>query len=106
MEVSGQLHTRPLYPRERKPSTHWIGGWVGFRAVLDVVVKRIIHSPRRESNPRTPVIQPVAQRYTDRAISHILYLHRTISNTVVLYIFTIRFSKVCGVITVSEDNSF
>jgi hypothetical protein len=25
-------------PRERAPSTHWIGGWVGPRAVLDVVV--------------------------------------------------------------------
>jgi hypothetical protein len=52
-------------PRERAPGTHWIGGWVGPRAVLDAVVKRKIPSPNRESNPRTPVIQPVAQRYTD-----------------------------------------
>jgi hypothetical protein len=37
---------------------------VGPRAVLDAVVKRKIPSPRRESNPRTPIIQPVAQRYT------------------------------------------
>jgi hypothetical protein len=51
--------------RERAPGTHWIGGWVGPRAVLDAVVKRIIPSPRRESNPRTPIVQPVAQRYTD-----------------------------------------
>jgi hypothetical protein len=35
---------------------------VGPRAVLDVVVKRKIPSPRRESNPRTPIFQPVAQR--------------------------------------------
>jgi len=34
---------------------------VGPRAVLDAVVKRKIPSPRRESNPRTPVVQPVAQ---------------------------------------------
>jgi hypothetical protein len=27
-------------PRERAPVTHWIGGWVGPRANLDVVVKR------------------------------------------------------------------
>jgi hypothetical protein len=27
------------------------------------VVKRKIPSPRRESNPRTLIIQPVAQRY-------------------------------------------
>jgi hypothetical protein len=41
---------------------------VGPRAVLDAVVKRKIPSPRRESNPRTPIVQPAAQRYTDRAI--------------------------------------
>jgi hypothetical protein len=29
------------------------------RAVLDAVVKRKIPSPRRESNPRTPIVQPV-----------------------------------------------
>jgi hypothetical protein len=56
-------------PRERDPGTHWIGGWVGPRAVLDAVVKRKILSSRRESNPRTPIIQPVAQRYTDWAIT-------------------------------------
>jgi hypothetical protein len=26
-------------------------------------------SPRRESNPGTPIVQPVAQRYTDWAIT-------------------------------------
>jgi hypothetical protein len=33
------------------------------------VVKRKIPSPRRESNLRTPIVQPVAQRYTDWAVS-------------------------------------
>jgi hypothetical protein len=28
--VSGQL-----YPRERVADTHWLGGWVDFRARLD-----------------------------------------------------------------------
>jgi hypothetical protein len=51
--------------RERADGTHWIGGWVGPRTVLDTVVKRKIPSPRRESNPRIPIIRPVAQRYTD-----------------------------------------
>jgi hypothetical protein len=37
---------------------------VGPRAVLDPVVKRKIPSLRRESNPRTPIVQPLAQRYT------------------------------------------
>jgi hypothetical protein len=35
------------------------------RAVLDVVVKRKIPSHRRESNPRTLIVQPVTQRYPD-----------------------------------------
>jgi hypothetical protein len=38
---------------------------MGPRVVLEAVVKRKVPSPRRESNPRTPIIQPVAQRYTD-----------------------------------------
>jgi hypothetical protein len=37
---------------------------VGPRAVLDAVVKRKIPSPRRDSNPRTLIIQFVAQRHT------------------------------------------
>jgi hypothetical protein len=34
-----------------------------------MVVKRKISSPQWESNPRTPIIQPIAQCYTDRAIT-------------------------------------
>jgi hypothetical protein len=66
MEVSGQLHAlAALSPGKRAPGTHWIGGWVGARAILDTVVKRKIPSPHQESNPRTPIVQPVAQCYTD-----------------------------------------
>jgi hypothetical protein len=39
-------------PRERSPGTHWIGGWMGRRAVLDAVVKRKIPSPSRDSGYR------------------------------------------------------
>jgi hypothetical protein len=56
-------------PRGRAPGTHLIGGWVGPRAILDVVVKRKIPSPRQESNPRTPIVQSLAQRYTDWVIT-------------------------------------
>jgi hypothetical protein len=56
-------------PRERVPGTHWIGGWVGPRAVLEAVVKRKIPSPRRESNPRTPIVHPVVSHYTGWAIT-------------------------------------
>jgi hypothetical protein len=60
---------RPLYRQGKTPGTHWIGGWVGPRAVPDAVVKRKIPSPSRESKPRTPIFQLVARRYTDWAIS-------------------------------------
>jgi hypothetical protein len=70
MEVSGQLHAlAALPPKERAPGTHWIGGLVGPRAVLDAVVKKEIPSPRQESNPRTPIVQPAAQSYTAWAIT-------------------------------------
>jgi hypothetical protein len=48
---------------------------VGPRAGLDAVVKRKIPSPHRESNPRTPIVQPIAQRNTNRAIivSYVIY---------------------------------
>jgi hypothetical protein len=38
---------------------------VGPTAILDTVVKRKIPSLLRESNPRTTIIEPIAQRYTD-----------------------------------------
>jgi hypothetical protein len=46
-------------PREIAHGTHWIGGWVGPRAVLDAVMKRKIPSPGRKSKHRTPIVQPV-----------------------------------------------
>jgi hypothetical protein len=65
---------RPLYPRERAPGNHWIGGWVGPRAVLNTaMVKRTI--PSQES---TPIVHTVAQRYTDWAIPA---LYSKVSNT-------------------------
>jgi hypothetical protein len=63
------LHPGRFTPRERAPPPHWKGGWVRPRAVLDAVVKRKISGPRQESNPRTPIVQPVAQRYTDWSIT-------------------------------------
>jgi hypothetical protein len=61
--------------KERAPGTNWIEGWVGPRAVLDAVVKRKIPSPRQESNSRTPIVQTVAQRYTDWAAGNIIMLY-------------------------------
>jgi hypothetical protein len=66
MAVSGRLHApAALPPKKRAPGTHWIGSWVVLRAILDAVVKKKIPSPRWKSNPGTPIVQSVAQRYTD-----------------------------------------
>jgi hypothetical protein len=56
-----RLASRPgrFTSRERASGTHWIGSWVGRRAILDAVVKRKIPSLRRESNLRIPIVQPV-----------------------------------------------
>jgi len=51
MEVSGQLRAR-----WKNPGTPWIWVWVGVRAGLDVMAKRI---PGPAGN-RSPVVQPVA----------------------------------------------
>jgi hypothetical protein len=64
-EWSASLPSR-FTPRERAPGTHWIGGWVGPRAVLDAVVKRTIPSLRRESNPRTPIVQRIVRNRKSR----------------------------------------
>jgi hypothetical protein len=51
-------------PRKRDPGTHWIGGWLGLRAVLDAVVKRKIPIPLGNriletwSSARSPVAIP------------------------------------------------
>jgi hypothetical protein len=44
---------RPLYLQGKSPWYHWVGGWVGPRAILATVVKRKILSPFRASNPRS-----------------------------------------------------
>jgi hypothetical protein len=54
-------------PGERAPSTHWIGGWVGPEAGLDVVPKKKISFPCRDSNPGRAARRP--SEYTDRATS-------------------------------------
>jgi hypothetical protein len=52
-------------PRERAPSSYWIGGWVSPRAGLDTVLKRKIPSPL---GVQTPIVHPVVSHYTKRAI--------------------------------------
>jgi len=37
--------------RDRGPGIHWMGGWVGTRAYLDMAAKRKIPCPYHELNP-------------------------------------------------------
>jgi hypothetical protein len=61
MEMSGQIHTPvALYPREMTPDIHCVEGGVGPRAGLDVMEKRKISHPYRESNPDSSVVQAIA----------------------------------------------
>jgi hypothetical protein len=55
-------------PRERAPSTHWIGGWVGPGAVLDMVLERKIPSFCQELNPSHLIIQPIGSHYANWAL--------------------------------------
>jgi hypothetical protein len=60
MEVSGRLHapaaSLPPYPGKEPLVPIGQEAGVGPGAILDAVVKRKIPSPRRESNPRTPIV--------------------------------------------------
>jgi hypothetical protein len=58
----------PLYPGERGPSTHSIGGWVGPSAGLETDERRKISCPFLGIEPKFLGCQPLARRYTDRAI--------------------------------------
>jgi len=57
MEVSSQPHALATLPPGKDPSIHWIGGWVGSRVCLDVVVKtekNPFPCPCQELNPEHP----------------------------------------------------
>jgi hypothetical protein len=65
MEVTGQLHAVAALPQGKSPRYLYDKRQGGPRAGLETVSKRKILSPRREWNPDHPIIQPVAQPYTD-----------------------------------------
>jgi hypothetical protein len=60
MEVGGQRHASAALPQER-PSTHFMGRWVGPQGRSGQARKITPPQPRYE--PWT--VQPVASRYTD-----------------------------------------
>jgi hypothetical protein len=65
MEVSDQVHASASLPQGKKPWYPLDRRLGGAQSCSGRGVKRKIPSPRRESNPKTPIVHPVAQRYTD-----------------------------------------
>jgi hypothetical protein len=43
MDVNGQLHAPAALPPGEAPGAHWIGGWVGPKAVLNGVVQTYLN---------------------------------------------------------------
>jgi hypothetical protein len=61
--VSGQLHTPAAFPPRKEPAvTHWIGGWVGPRAVWTFCRRGHCLASCRESNPGRPARSPSLYR--------------------------------------------
>jgi hypothetical protein len=59
MEVSGKIHASAALCRGKiVPNVHWLGGWVGTRAGMETVKRKILPLPGIGS-------QSVARRYTD-----------------------------------------
>jgi hypothetical protein len=70
MEVSHQLHAPAgLPPGEIVPDTHWIRGWVGPKASLDVVEETLPHAAIR-----IPVLQ-LKRLWTCRKTDYYLNLN-------------------------------
>jgi hypothetical protein len=80
MEVSGQLHAPAALPPGKNP-------WYPFDRRLGGPQSRSgrggeekISQAHRESNSRTPIVQPLTQRYTDWAITALHYSGMHINN--------------------------
>jgi hypothetical protein len=73
MEVSDQLHAPAALPPQGKST------WYPLDRRLGELPERVwtrrrreIPSPRRDSNPDHPIVEPIVSRYTDRAIAALL----------------------------------
>jgi hypothetical protein len=76
-------------PWKRAPGTYWIGGWVDPTAGLDDMEKRkFLTLSGLELRPS--VVQLVASRYTDWAVSARMYMKRLFILQVTQYTYNIR----------------
>jgi hypothetical protein len=65
MELSGQLHVPAVLPQGKSPWYPLDRRLGGPQSRSGRGGEEKNSQPRRESNPRTLIIQPVAQRYID-----------------------------------------
>jgi hypothetical protein len=61
--------TGSFTPRERSPGTHWIGGCLGPRAVLDAVVKKKFPAAARTRTPDHSARSPALYHWASPALS-------------------------------------
>jgi hypothetical protein len=83
MEANVSFTSRPLYPEGKSslyPLDRKLGGHQS-RSGRSGEEKN--SQPRRESNPKTPIVQSVAQRYTDGAITALLFVDTNVKSKVV-----------------------
>jgi hypothetical protein len=78
--------TRPLYPAERSPGTHWAGVWMAPRASMDDTEK-LTFLTLGDSNSDLSVVQPVASHCTDCATEVHKISGYTLKIRVLLYSF-------------------
>jgi hypothetical protein len=69
MQVSGQLQAPAALPPGKDPLVSLDRRLGGPQSRSGRGGEEKNSQPRRESNPRTPIVQPVAQCYTDWAIT-------------------------------------
>jgi len=68
MTVSGQVDAPATFLRgEKALDIPWIEGWVSPTVRFNAEAKRKISSSRRESNPRTPIVQTVPAKNAEQA---------------------------------------
>jgi hypothetical protein len=60
-EIGQRNAPAALYPRERTPGNHWLGGCVGPRAGLDKKARGKILKSFDSAGDRTPVVQSVVE---------------------------------------------
>jgi hypothetical protein len=69
LDVSGELHAPAAWPQGNSPWYPLDRRLGGPQSRSGRRAEEEDSQPHRESNPRTPIVQPVAQRYTDWAIT-------------------------------------